>query len=793
MLDTRIAPGEPPRRLTEMWSEFRFATRSLLRWRGGFVVAVLTLAIGIGTATALSALVHVFLADMAGVPQLDRLARVYASSQELGVERSQVALNEFDSTLSTARSFSAIGAYSAVDAVLGTGENVRPIIAGYVSPTFFRAVGVPPMDGRVFTAADVFDARNPVVVSDALWRRLFPARHLGAATIVVDGVARTVVGVMPPEFHYEVVGIGADVWIPLGRASMKTPSIVSVFARLRDGVEWPGAQSELAALSSQGGHGQWTWRAIPVGHDTRYRALAAYAGTLGPALIVLLIACVNVACLLMARGIERDTELTVRRALGATRGRVIRLLLTENLVLSLISGMVGGGLAVLVLRALAARVAAVQPELAPRIMADLGLLPIAVVASAAACLVFGTLPALRLSKRDVAASLNGLPSASRVQVAGYGGHDIVVFTEVAVSVGLIVWTAMMFTLVAQLGAIRFAFRADRVVAMRVPANNATDIARRVAEIPGVDATAISSGMLGGGERVTVRTGLGTSTVVSRIPVGEGFLDTLGIALVRGRAFDRSEMNGASGVAILSESAARQLALGTDALGMQVRTFGRRPAIVVGICHDAIDFGALSKAGVAAPSELYVPYEPPAMTNEAVVLARTSIDPHPALRAIAAAAQIPADQKPARPVILSEDQGRPGDQAATLLVMEVLFAFSLVMLALAASGMFAVISQAVGLRTREFGVRLAIGATRRQLLGMVLVRETKLIALGIGVGLVFTIALTRALFADLARLNAVLPGLWVGALALAGGVAALALTLATYRITRLEPATVLRRP
>src|SRR5262249_1660394 len=157
----------------------------------------------------------------------------------------------------------------------------------------------------------------------------------------VDGVERTIVGVMPPEFHYSFVGITADLWLPLGRASIKTPAIVSVYARLREGVEWPVAQSELAALS----RGQWTRRGIPIGTDSRYRAVTAYAGTLGPALLVLLIACVNVACLLMARGIERDKELTVRRALGATRARVIRLLLAENLVLALVSGTIGGLLA----------------------------------------------------------------------------------------------------------------------------------------------------------------------------------------------------------------------------------------------------------------------------------------------------------------------------------------------------------------------------------------------------------------------------------------------------------------
>src|SRR5262249_16029267 len=161
--------------------------------------------------------------------------------------------------------------------------------------------------------------------SDALWRRLLPNGHIGHAAIMVDGDERTVVGVMPPEFHYGFVGMGADLWLPLGRASVGTPAIVKVYARLPDGVAWPAAQSELAALSRD--RGQWTWRAIPISDDARHRTIGAYAGTLGPSRLVLLIACVNVACLLMARGIERDKELSVRRALGATRARVIRLLL----------------------------------------------------------------------------------------------------------------------------------------------------------------------------------------------------------------------------------------------------------------------------------------------------------------------------------------------------------------------------------------------------------------------------------------------------------------------------------
>jgi putative ABC transport system permease protein len=755
------------------------------------VVAALTLAIGIGTTTGLYTLARVLLADMPGVPRLDRLGRVYASSRDLGVERSLVALSEFDSTLTNARAFSAIGAYSEVDAMLGRGQDVRPAIAGYASPAFFTALGVQPIEGRAFTAADVTEAHSPVILGDALWRRQFPSGRIGDATIVVDGIERTVVGVMPPEFQYSFVGIGADLWVPLGRASMRMPAIVSVYARLRDGVDWATAQSELVGLSS--GHGQWTWRAIPIGDDTRHRALTAYAGTLGPALIVLLLACVNVACLLMARGIERDKELTVRRALGATRGRVIRLLMTENLVLAFSSGTIGSLLAVAILRVLRAQLAAFQPSLASRISIDGSLLPVALASSVFACLIFGTAPALWLSKRDIATSLKGLTPAHRAQIAGYGGRDLIVFAEIAVSVGLIVWAAMLYTLFAQIGAVRFGFPAERVVAMRVPASTVTDVARRVATIPGVARTAISSGMLGGGERVRVEAGDGRSAGVSRIPVGAGFLGALGVPLLGGRDFDPAEINGRAAVAILSESAARQLAPDGKALGIQLRAFGRPPIRVIGVCRDAIDSGPLSKAGTYAPIEMYVPYEAPGMTREAVVLARMAIDPHPALRAIAAAAQIPAAQKPARPVVLVDELERRHDLDGALIVVRLLVVFATVTLLLAASGVFSVISQSIAHRTSELAVRLAIGATPRRVLGMVLLRETKLIALGIGVGLVFTMGLTRALFAELVTLNAVVPSLWLGALAFAAFVAALALTLATYRIIRLEPAALLRRP
>lgn len=780
-----------------MLSEVRYATRALLRWRGA-LVAALTLAIGVGTATGLYALTRVLLADLTGVPGLDRLGRVYASSQALRVERSQVALHEYDATLSRAASFSAIGAYAEADAVLGSGADVRPAIAGYASPSFFAAMGVPPIEGRVFAPADG-DTGHPVIVSHALWRRQFPDGRVDGATILVDGVERTVVGVMPPAFRYGFIGVTADLWIPLGRASIQMPAIVSVYARLRDDASWSAADTELAALSRgptpSGGLssavGQWTWHAIPVADDARLRANAAYAGTVGPALLVLLIACVNVACLLIARGIQRDRELSVRRALGATRGTVIRQLLAEHAVLALAGGFLGAALAGGLLHVLSDVITSVQPSLAPRLDVGPSLLPVALMASALACAVFGTLPAIRLSTRDVAASLNGVASPPRVQIAGYGGRDAIVFAQVAVAVGVVVWAAMLYTLFAHIGAVRFAFPAERVVAMRVPARTAPQVVERVAAIPGVARAAISSGMLGGGAQARVETGDGRATAVTRIPVGEGFLYTLGIPLVRGRAFDPSELRDGARVAILSETAARQLAPGADALGLRLRAPERPTVVVIGVCRDAIDSGALSAAGTYAPSEMYVPYEAPMTSSEAVVVARLRSDPRQALRAIAAAAGIPAASRPARPVILSEDM-KPRGADEAMIATRILGAFGVLTLLLAASGVFAVITQSMALRTREFAIRLAIGATPRRVLGMVLARETKLIGLGIAVGVAFTVALTRALFAELVTLNAVVPGLSVMALLLAAAVAALALTLATYRIVRLNPAAVLRR-
>ena len=772
-----------------MFAEFRFAARALSRWRVGGLAAMLTLSIGIGTTTAVYALTRVMVADFSGVPDLDRLARVYAASPALGVERAPVAFSDVDSTLSSFASFAAIGAYRQETVTIGSGVAERNVTGGCAAPAFFTAMGVSPVAGRLFTSTDLDAGRPVAILSEGLWRRDFAGGSLNAATIVVDGVERAIVGVMPRTFWYSFVAVDADVWVPLVRTPRRASAAVTVFARLRPGVAWSAAASELGAR----GRAPWTWRAIPIQDDVRRRAATAYAFTLGPALLLLIIGCVNVACMLMARGIERDAEFSVRRALGATRLRIVRQLFTENALLAAGGGAIGCGLAVAILRIVSSTLAAEQPILAERIAAGFDLLPLALIATMASCVLFGTLPAVRLSRRDIAAALNGVPAKYRVHIAGYGARDLVVFFEMGSAVALVIFAAMIFALFGELRGATPLFPAEQVVSVDVRSADVRTVREQVLAVPGVTGVTIASVMPGStivrSRAAKIETDAGAGALVSRIPADASLFDTLGVPVLRGRSFASTEVGTAAGVVVLSEGAARAIAPNGDALGMRVRITERTTAtaIVIGVSRDVVNYGALSRAGLVPP-EVYVPYEPPP-AGDAVLLARVAGNPHAVIRAIASAALLPSDVRRLQPRIVSENL-KLGNAGGGI-VMSMFGMFSLVALLLAASGVFGVISQSVAQRTREFGIRMALGAAPPRVLAMVLARESKLIVAALATGAAITVGLTDSMFAELAALSIVRPALWFEVTALCGGLAALAVFLATRRILRLAPIIALR--
>ena len=377
-----------------MFTEFRFAARALSRsLAGGALAAMLTLSIGIGTTTAVYALTSVMVADFPGVPDIDRLARIYAASPALGVERAPVAVGDVDSTLSHFTSFAATGAYQQETVTIGTRVAERNVTGGSATPGFFTVMGVSPVAGRLFTSADSRRGtrrrhRERGAVAARLRRRP-PERPDHRPRRRRAGNRRR----DAPNLLVLFVGVSARCADPLVGTPGGASAAVSVFARLRPGAAWSAAASELGSR----GRAPWTWRAIPIQDDVQQRATIAFAFTLGPALLLLLIGCVNVSCMLMARGIERDAEFTIRarsapRACGSSGSCSLKTRCSRRE-----AARSGCGLAVATLRVVSSALAAEQQILAERVVAGFDLLPLALVATMASCVLFGTLPAVRLS------------------------------------------------------------------------------------------------------------------------------------------------------------------------------------------------------------------------------------------------------------------------------------------------------------------------------------------------------------------------------------------------------------
>jgi putative ABC transport system permease protein len=772
-----------------MLRDLRLALRAFRTWRWGALLAVLTLALGIGTTTALYALLRVALADSAvEIDEVDRVVRIAAVNPTLGERRSPVTLDDFDLLQSSARSFEAVAAYHDVAMTAGAEDDVVTVML--VSPRFFDVLRGRAMEGRLLTPGDRADDAPTAVVSQLTWRRRFAGRRIAEApSIRLNGREHAVIGVLPASFSYSMIGIAADVYIPLSRRGADGAR-VRVISRLAPGVSAAAAAGELSTLvaPNQPEPG-WRWGGIPVQQDVRARRGGATAWIFLPAAVVLIIGCVNVACLLLARGLRRDTELSVRMALGASRGAIFRQLLIENSVLGVAAGLVGTALAFAGLDLIVRTLIEMKPELAPQLSGDLGLLPIAVTSSVAACLLFGLVPALRLSRRDVAASLKGSAPAARVRVAGYGARDLVVFVELTLASVLVVMTAMSFAIFSVLENTQVGYAVNELLDVQIPARDAAAAVERVRAIGGVARVAIASGGLGGGTRAMASAPGGATTAVSIVEAGDGFFETAGLPIVQGRPFLPDETAGAA-VAVVSETAASAVWPGEDAVGKQftVTVRGRSTRLVViGVTRDAIRM-ALPRE---QPGDVYRPLDLAAQAQ--VTLLARSPRPSEIARHVATAVR-PRDTLAPVHVRVVADRVREFTSGAKLL--RLFGGFALIALLLAGSGIFAVVSQSVAQRTAEFGVRLALGATPWRVLRTVLARELQLIGAALATGTVGTIAMTRSSgFDDAAFIIAVNRGRpeWgIAMIALCGAVAAGACLLATYRIVKLDPAVVLRR-
>lgn len=749
--------------LESLRQDMTFAVRSLTRRPLFLLVAIATLALGMGATTAVFTLVRSVLLRPLPFPDPGRLYVITHAPQGVSLgQYPSMADTDYLAFREADRWFEATASFAAAPATLtGAGLAVR-LKRTTVTPDFFRALGVAPALGRAFAPGDERKGNNHILVlSDAVWRDRFGADPgLVNRNIAVDGVEHRVVGIMPRGFHFPA---DTALWTPLAvETSANNTYFRPVIGRLRAGVPEGVAQRSFETLGRiLTGQGRESVpsvsRLIPLKEaivgDTS-RPLLVFSAAVA---LVLLIACANVANLLLMRAVSRRQEIATRLALGAARGRVARQLLTESVMLS-----VGGGSAGMLLAwaAVPMLLTLMPPGRLPQdieVRADLVVFVCAFLLSTATGLVLGVAPALQASRRELSATLREGGSPTR---RSYRLRHALVIGEIALSFVLLVGAGLLLRSFANLRSVKTGFDPTNVITMtidlpdpRYPDRRALagfhdQLLASIARIPGVLAPGAVNwlplgDMLIGGDFTTDR---GIGGRATKPGVSPGYFRVMGISLLSGRDFTADDQANAPGVAIVSESVARQAWPGETAIGRRVSLEDNpRPQdwlTVVGVVSD------IRQGGVREPAVPAI-YQPLGQVTRAAFLshmtfvARTADNPQriaPAMRA--ALSEVDRDQAPL--AVATMEQVLMGTIADTTFQTRLLGAFSCVALVLAAIGIYGVLASSVVERTREIGIRLALGAGKRAVVRMVLWRTLLLAVAGVLLGLTGAYATTQVL-------------------------------------------------
>ena len=809
--------------------DLQYAVRGVMQRPGFTVVAVLTLAIGIGGTTAVFSAVNAVLLQPLPYQQPGQLVRLYQYSRGQAHDKgfvTPVHYLAYRDGMSSFESAAAVFTYSQAGADIGRGALARRIRILRVSADYFDVLRVHPEIGRSFRREEENGGPNdgdpavPVVVlSDALWRDQFQSDpSVIGKSLTMSAVPHTIVGVMPPRFDDPVAGT-IDAWIPgnltpgRGVANNADNHYLTVIARLRPGVPVARSQEELDALSRtlaqrfpSGARDALAWL-VPLKEDVvegSSRSLELMLGAVG---LLLLLVCVNVAGLLLVRGSERFRELALRSALGADRWRIVRQLLTESVMLALLGGVAGLLVARVSMFALVRLSAGSIPRL-DGLSLDPVLLAFSSGVATVSALVFGTLPALRAARVDPA---DVLRDQTRSTTGGVGQARLrVIFaaTQLAVAFMLVVGAGLLLASFQRLHTLNLGFAPEHVLTfdLSLPAARYDSAARgrfyeafaqRVERIPGVRAAGGVSKLPGTGDfhqwGVTAQTGplAGTrsanTSAENRVVSGDYFR-ALGIPILRGRAFDeRDGVVAKPPHLIISQSLADKVYPGVDPLG-QTLSAGRDVGIIIGVVPDVA-------VNVEGRNVRYVYHAHTNFAGERVwSLSQTVTTSGSPLAIAAEVRRVLADMDPElvmyRPAPLTDVVGR--GEAERTFTLRILSAFALIALGLAALGLFGVLSFAVARRTREFGVRIALGATRRTIGALVLRQGLGVAAIGLAVGLVGAAATTRLMASLVFQVSPLDPRVLGSAAVFMTLVAAAAAYLPAMRAAKTDPADTLRQ-
>ena len=804
--------------------DLRFAVRVLLHRRRYTIAALLALALGVGANTAILSVFETMLLRPLDYPEADRVVRLWAKNEGKGIEKSRLSPVAFADLFDRAESFEEIAGWWRPDLNLTSGEGepyrVRAINA---TDEFFDVFGVEPVRGRTFVEGeDVSGAPSIAVLSYGLWQSHFGGRDDAVGgSVELDGTSYEVVGVMPAGFNFPDE---TELWLPLGwdpHRHSRGARFFGTVGRLKDGVTVEQAGAEVRrfydtfATDFAGTNEGWTATVSTLQEDLVGEIRPALNLLLAAAAFVLLIACANVANLLLAQGAARAREVAVRGALGASGSRLAKQFLSESLLLGGVGGLLGLVVAVVGIKALVAMAPADVPRL-DEIQLDVGLFLVSMVVALVAGLLFGLAPAWQATRAGFTETLK---DGSRGQTTGITGRRLrsaLVIGEVALAMALLAGAGLLVRSFDRLLAESPGFRVERSLAfnLQVPQAGYADwpevvsfydrLLDELRAAPGIQDAAVTGFLpLEPGWRVDiVIAGREATTELERPEVqyhtvSPDYFQVMGISLERGRGFEDFDTADKPGVVLINRTTANRYWPGEDPVGLKVtgqaRQFGPLGRVItedleveiVGIVGDVKN---TSLEGTVEPA-MYFPHRQFAYRSMHVVV-RGQGEPG---ALVSSAKEAVWRLDPGLPVaqIQSLEQHLAGAVAQRRFIMGLVACFAALALVLAAIGIYGVVSYLSLLRKQEMGIRIALGAKQGDVVQLVISQGLSLVGIGVAVGLFGSFMLRRTLEALVYGVDVGDPLTFgLGTLLLAV-VALLACALPAWRMSRTPPAEVLR--
>ena len=754
-----------------IWQDLRYAARLLRQAPGFTLAAVLVLAIGIGANSAIFSLVDAVLLRPLPFPHPAELARLYEAPPGYAYNRAS-PLNFLDWSEQN-RSFASMAAIANASRALSGADGAAESISGQaVTTSFFDLLNVHPVAGRTFIAADSIPGTRVVILSERLWKSRFGGDpKIIGTNLVMDSRPYTVIGVAPAETQ---LFFTADFWTPLiltRGPEQRKPHYLLVIGRLKPGTTIQQARADMAAIAdgiarnAPDTNKGWGVTIDPlreslVGTQLRGTSLAL-AGVAG---FVLLMACANVANLMLARGAGRAREIAVRASLGGSQSRIFRQLLTESMLLAALGGAAGIVLSWGIVRAAPALLPAGTLPVGMAIQLDFRVIGFAAALAMLTGLLFGFAPAFHARRVPLAQALR---SGGRSATEGMGAFRATLAAgEIAVAVMLVAGAGLLVRSLVSMYSVDPGFHSENVLTARVslpqsryPAQDRAlafyqAAERELAAIPGARAVAFGGSLPLEGRDI----GMGFYVLGDTVPeeskqhaaayqiVSPGYFDTLGITMLRGRVFNQHDYGGAPQVCIVNEEFVRRYLNGREPIGarVSVQSMGAKGPVpvvreIVGVIRQVKADGLDAKEDAV---EIYVPIAQNTWYS-ASVLVRSASDPAAVVTAMKAAIgridkDLPVTQVRTMEQVSSESVAQPRFRAVLV------GTFAALAMALAAVGIFGVLAFSVNQRTREFGIRMALGARTGDVMRLVLAGGVKITLAGIFAGLAAAAALTRSL-------------------------------------------------